>query len=149
MDEVEKAGSGLRGEPAPINQLLGLLEKHSAQAFQDQSLEGFDFDASWINWVLTTNDLSTVPEPVLSRTTVFEIAAPTKSDLMGIVERMYQSLLSSRSIPEHERLVITEESHQLDRSSSYASSISMRQIPATKKSLFQCQATHITPDHWD
>lgn len=151
VDEVEKAGSGLRGEAAPINQLLGLLEKHSAQAFQDQSLEGFDFDASWINWVLTANDLSTVPEPVLSRTTVFEIAAPTESDLMGIVERMYQSLLSSRSIPEHERLVITEESRQMIVRQVTKASMSMRQIPkllqkAYSNAIMQ-EATYITPDH--
>ena len=79
VDEVDKARS-LRGasgasaafEPA----LLGLLEPESARAW-DCPFHRLTFDMSHLSWVLTSNVVGFVSEPVLSRVQVVSVEHPT------------------------------------------------------------------------
>jgi ATP-dependent Lon protease len=108
LDEIEKAGSDSRHGGSVINQLLSLLEKNSAQRFEDQSIEGLAFDASWINWVLTANDLSLLPEPMISRSTLFDIQPPKEDQLPHIIHSIYQQLLNERCVVAEKRLPIAD-----------------------------------------
>lgn len=110
VDEVEKGGVDfIHGGGSPINQLLSLLESHSAEVFQDQSIEGMHFNARWINWILTANDLRSIPAPVRSRAMVFQIQAPSEKEMQGICQNIYQRLLDERSVANEYRLALSEE----------------------------------------
>lgn len=108
-DEVEKSGvDAMNGGSSPINQLLSLLESHSAEAFQDQSMEGITFNARWINWILTANDLQSIPKPVLSRAMVFQIQTPSEQEIQGICQQMYHRLLDERSVVNEYRISLSD-----------------------------------------
>lgn len=108
LDEIEKAGSDSKNGGTVVNQLLALLEKHSAQHFEDQSVEGLAFDVSWVNWVLTVNDLNHLPAPVISRTTLFHIEPPSEEQLPRIINSIYQQLLDERCVAAEKRLPIAD-----------------------------------------
>ncbi len=42
---------------------------------------------SWISWVLTSNSLSTLPAPFLSRLDILRLVGPGKGDLISFAER--------------------------------------------------------------
>ena len=46
---------------------------------------------SWVNWVLTSNRLDRLPEPLLSRCTVISLEALSVRDLIGFAEQTGKS----------------------------------------------------------
>jgi ATP-dependent Lon protease len=88
LDEVDKT---LVSNYDPLAPLYGLLEEKSAARFEDEFLN-LAMDASHINWVLTANDLSQVPEPIVSRLTVVHVPAPDKDQLRKIVAQIYREM---------------------------------------------------------
>lgn len=88
-DELDKAGNDQWNDPyAP---LYGLLEGDTAQHWQDQSV-AVEMDTSHLRWVFTANAIAPIPEPIMSRLQVFEIAAPTLEQVRGIALNIFQSL---------------------------------------------------------
>ena len=73
VDEIDKTG----GEHVydPLGALYGLLEHETAGTFMDEFAE-VAIDASQVIWVATANDARAIPEPILNRMNVFEVAAP-------------------------------------------------------------------------
>lgn len=67
------------------------------------------FNARWINWILTANDLPSIPAPVRSRAMVFQIQAPSEKEMQGICQNIYQRLLDERSVANEYRLPLSEE----------------------------------------
>lgn len=96
LDELDKACSGDQ-RYSPIGGLYGLLEKETAKRFEDQSIRGLKLDASAIVWMLTANDLSKIPEPIISRVVVQNIRPPTTDECRGIAKSIYSSILNSRT----------------------------------------------------
>ncbi len=90
VDEVDKVG-GLRGSSgisaAFTPALPGLLEPESARAW-DCPYHRLRFDMSHISWVLTSNHLPCIPEPVLSRVRVLRLPHPTVEQLCGFARRL-------------------------------------------------------------
>jgi hypothetical protein len=69
IDEIEKAGTptSTKGQAYGLAEgLLPLLERSSAVAWKCPYYQ-VGFDMSWISWVLTSNSLTTLPAPFLSR----------------------------------------------------------------------------------
>ncbi|UWQ80234.1 AAA family ATPase [Leisingera sp. S132] len=69
VDEVEKAGvaTSVKGNSFGLSEgLLSLLLPSSAASWQCPYYQ-VGFDMSWISWVLTSNTLTTLPAPLLSR----------------------------------------------------------------------------------
>ena len=72
--------------------LLDLLDAGTAKRFRDEYFE-MDMDASRIMVVLTANDISKVPSPLLSRVEVFTIASPEPSQRLRIIQQTMADLV--------------------------------------------------------
>jgi ATP-dependent Lon protease len=89
VDEIDKA----RAEHAydPLGALYSLLEHDTAGHFTDEFAE-VPIDASQVIWVATANDERAIPEPILNRMNVFEVAAPDRDAARLIAQRLYASI---------------------------------------------------------
>jgi ATP-dependent Lon protease len=89
VDEIDKA----RTEHAydPLGALYSLLEHDTAGHFTDEFAE-VPIDASQVIWVATANDERAIPEPILNRMNVFEVAAPDRDAARSIAHRLYTSI---------------------------------------------------------
>jgi ATP-dependent Lon protease len=89
IDEIDKA----RGEHAydPLGALYSLFEHDTARTFVDEFAE-VPVDASQVIWVATANDERAIPEPILNRVNVYEVAAPDHDAARQIARRLYASI---------------------------------------------------------
>jgi ATP-dependent Lon protease len=92
VDEIDKAS---RGEHAydPLGALYSLLEHDTAADFTDEFAE-VPIDASQVIWIATANDERAIPEPILNRVNVYEVAAPDRDAARAIALRLYARLRS-------------------------------------------------------
>ena len=93
LDEVDKADPDYRH--SPLKALYALLEPHSARTFRDEAVPDLVLDASAINWMLTSNDSSRVPAPLLSRMRRVEVPVPNAKQRRQIVTVVYRNLRAS------------------------------------------------------
>lgn len=91
VDEIDKASDA---QYDPLGALYSLLEPQTAQRFVDEFAE-VAIDASQIIWITTANDERAIPEPILNRMNVFEIAPPTRDEARRIARQLYQRLRST------------------------------------------------------
>src|SRR5215470_11492781 len=73
VDELDKASGD--GQYDPLGALYELLEVETATRFIDEFVE-LPIDASGALWLATANEAGRIPEPLLSRLSVYEIDAP-------------------------------------------------------------------------
>lgn len=90
LDEVDKASSSERY--SPLKALYALLETHTAQRFRDEAFPDLTLDASAVNWILTANDSSGIPAPLLSRMHRVNVPAPDAEQRRRIVAVVYRNL---------------------------------------------------------
>ncbi len=88
LDEVDKVSEGNYDPLAP---LYRLLEQNTAAEFEDEFLS-LPMDASRINWILTANDITRVPEPLVSRMTMVKVPAPSKIQIRKVVGQIYRDM---------------------------------------------------------
>ncbi|MHB8948652.1 MAG: AAA family ATPase [Rhodoferax sp.] len=88
IDEVDKIQDA-KYPFLPV--LLDLLDAGTATRFRDEYFE-MEFDASRIIVVLTANDISNVPPPLLSRVEVFTVPAPEPSQRLRIIQQTMTEL---------------------------------------------------------
>jgi ATP-dependent Lon protease len=115
VDEIDKAG----GEHAydPLGALYSLLEHDTALAFTDEFAE-VPIDASQLIWVATANDARGIPDPILNRMNVYEVAAPDREAARRIAAKLYRGIRA-----EHDwgsRFEVEPRSDVLDRMSEMA-----------------------------
>jgi ATP-dependent Lon protease len=89
VDELDKASCDAQYDP--LGALYSLLEHDTAQSFTDEFAE-VAIDASQVIWIMTANDESAIPEPILNRMNVFEIAAPSPEAARQIARNLYQTI---------------------------------------------------------
>jgi ATP-dependent Lon protease len=89
VDEIDKAG----GEQAydPMGSLYTLLEHDTAESFTDEFAE-VAVDASQVIWVATANDERSIPDPILNRMNVYEVAMPDADAARTIAAKLYRSI---------------------------------------------------------
>ena len=91
LDEIDKA---FEGEHDPLASLYSLMEQATAISFTDASYPWLPgLDASRIVWICTCNDVNAIPEPILDRLRVFDIALPTQKQGRQIVEGLMARLI--------------------------------------------------------
>jgi ATP-dependent Lon protease len=101
VDEIDKASGD--GQYDPLGALYELLEVDTATRFVDEFAE-VPIDASGAVWLATANEIGRIPEPLLSRLTVYEIEPPDAEGAARIAGNIYDEIRNAhewgRQFPE-------------------------------------------------
>lgn len=89
LDEIDKTRA--LNSDAGSTFLLGLLEPVTACRFRD-AFVGLPIDASFVQWIATSNDLSAIDAPLRSRFRVFEVREPQGEECLYVVRSVYRAL---------------------------------------------------------
>lgn len=95
LDEVDKLSDNR--SYSPFSALHQLLEPENSANFYDEFLQ-LEFDASYIMYVLTANDINNIPVSLLSRMNVVEVFNPSPEHMHVITQNIYTELLSGSSL---------------------------------------------------
>lgn len=90
LDEIDKM-SAQQGHD-PFGPLHPLLEYNTAKDFIDEYIS-VPIDCSYINWIATANELSTIPDSILSRFMVVKIPDPSLEQMIQITHSVYRDII--------------------------------------------------------
>lgn len=89
IDEIEKAGVAVSTNGARCSlpdALLSLLEPATAARWECPFYQ-LRFDMSWIGWILTSNSLSGIPEPLQTRLNIVNLSVVGPHDMISFAQR--------------------------------------------------------------
>jgi ATP-dependent Lon protease len=94
LDEIDKATGGYKYDA--LGPFYPLLEKHTAKRFKDEALD-LELDTSNVNWIMTANNVSNIPAPILSRAKLFHIEQPTREQMPLVIRNIYAGILNTEA----------------------------------------------------
>lgn len=112
LDEVDKLSENKTY--SPFSAFHQLLEPENAATFYDEFLQ-LEFDASYIMYILTANDINNIPSSLLSRMSVIEVDNPSVEDMHVISQNIYTELLSGSKL--FKKVLSVETLHILEKKS--------------------------------
>jgi ATP-dependent Lon protease len=98
VDEIDKASAD--GQYDPLGALYELLEVETATRFVDEFVE-VPIDASGAVWLATANEVGRIPEPLLSRLTLYQIEPPDAEGAARIARTIYGEIRNSHDWGKH------------------------------------------------
>ena len=90
IDEIDKMTKGYNGDPESA--MLEVLDREQNKYFKDNFLEE-EYDLSNVMFVLTANDINSIPYPLLDRLEIIELSSYTKFEKLHIVRNLMQDKL--------------------------------------------------------
>jgi ATP-dependent Lon protease len=113
LDEIDKLGRGIQGDPASA--LLEVLDPEQNSTFRDNYL-GVPFDLSKVLFIATANQLDTIPGPLRDRMEIIELTGYTEDEKVEIARRyLMRRQLEANGLKAEQASVSDEALHTIAR----------------------------------
>jgi len=133
IDEVDKIGTDFRGDPASA--LLEVLDPEQNSDFMDHYLD-VRFDLSKVLFLLTANQLDTVPPPLLDRAEIIRLPGYIAAEKVEIARKhLWPAQLTAHALKREEVLLSDAALHHLVED--YAREPGVRQVEQLLKKMLR------------
>jgi ATP-dependent Lon protease len=113
LDEIDKLGHGIQGDPASA--LLEVLDPEQNSTFRDNYL-GVPFDLSKVLFIATANQLDTIPGPLRDRMEIIELTGYTEEEKVEIARRyLVRRQLEANGLKQEQASVSDDALHVIAR----------------------------------